>query len=84
MADKVLKTVIQVRRDTAANWELNKATVPAAGEPCFETDTGILKMGDGVTAYESLPAIGAEAVTHGQSGLPSLPAITTPIRPARK
>lgn len=63
MADKVLKTVIQVRRDTAANWELNKATVPAAGEPCFETDTGILKMGDGVTAYESLPAIGAGATS---------------------
>lgn len=63
MADKVLKTVIQVRRDTAANWELNKATVPAAGEPCFETDTGVLKMGDGVTAYESLPAIGAGATS---------------------
>lgn len=63
MADKVLKTVIQVRRDTAANWELNKATVPAAGEPCFETDTGVLKMGDGVTAYESLPAIGAGAAS---------------------
>lgn len=63
MADKVLKTVIQVRRDTAANWELNKATVPAAGEPCFETDTGVLKMGDGVTAYEGLPAIGAGAAS---------------------
>ena len=63
MADKVLKTVIQVRRDTAANWELNKTTVPAAGEPCFETDTGVLKMGDGVTAYESLPAIGAGAAS---------------------
>lgn len=63
MADKVLKTVIQVRRDTAANWELNKATVPAAGEPCFETDTGVLKMGDGVTTYESLPAIGAGAAS---------------------
>lgn len=63
MADKVLKTVIQVRRDTAANWELNKATVPAAGEPCFETDTGVLKMGDGVTTYENLPAIGAGAAS---------------------
>lgn len=63
MADKVLKTVIQVRRDTAANWELNKATVPAAGEPCFETDTGVLKMGDGVTTYEGLPAIGAGAAS---------------------
>ena len=63
MADKVLKTVIQVRRDTAANWELNKTTVPAAGEPCFETDTGVLKMGDGVTTYEDLPAVGAGAVS---------------------
>ena len=41
MADKTLNTIIQVRRDTSENWETKKDVVPAAGEPCFETDTGI-------------------------------------------
>lgn len=58
---KVIKTVIQLRRDTAANWELNKTVIPAEGEPCFEIDTGILRIGDGVTAYGELPKIGAGA-----------------------
>lgn len=47
-------TKIQLRRDTAANWSTNNPT-PSAGEPCFETDTGKLKIGDGVTAYNNLP-----------------------------
>lgn len=54
---KVIKTVIQLRRDTAANWELNKTVIPAEGEPCFEIDTGVLKIGNGITAYGDLPAI---------------------------
>ena len=55
---KVIKTVIQFRRDTAANWEANNGVVPAAGEPCYATDTGILKIGDGITTYGELPEIG--------------------------
>ena len=47
-------TKIQLRRDTAANWTTNNPT-PASGEPCFETDTGKFKIGDGVTAYNDLP-----------------------------
>lgn len=47
-------TKIQLRRDTAANWTTNNPT-PASGEPCFETDTGKFKIGDGVTAYNNLP-----------------------------
>lgn len=46
-------TKIQLRRDTAANWTTNNPT-PASGEPCFETDTGKLKIGDGTTAYNDL------------------------------
>lgn len=46
-------TRIQMRRDTAANWAANNPT-PFAGEPCFETDTGKLKIGDGSTAYNDL------------------------------
>lgn len=47
-------TKIQLRRDTASNWSTNNPT-PSVGEPCFETDTGKLKIGDGITAYNSLP-----------------------------
>lgn len=58
MATKIIKTIFQFRRDTAANWELNKAVVPAAGEPCYDLDNKTLRIGDGTTAYESLPVIG--------------------------
>lgn len=61
MADKTLLTKIQVRRDSASNWELNKSVVLDAGEPSMETDTGIVKFGDGVTDYEHLPEIGGRA-----------------------
>lgn len=50
MARNVL---IEFRRDTAANWTGVNPTLDA-GEPGFETDTGKLKIGDGVTAWTSL------------------------------
>lgn len=55
-------TKIQLRRDTAANWSTNNPT-PSAGEPCFETDTGKLKIGDGITTYNSLPYQGGTSDT---------------------
>lgn len=55
-------TKIQFRRDTAANWATNNPT-PSAGEPCFETDTGKSKIGDGITAYNSLPYQGGTSDT---------------------
>ena len=45
---------MKIRRDTAANWTSVDPT-PAEGEWCLETDTGFVKMGDGVTAWTSLP-----------------------------
>lgn len=57
MATQTIKMKIQFRRDIAANWELYKNEIPAAGEPCFEIDTGILKIGDGETTYGELKAI---------------------------
>ena len=51
------KMVIQVRRDTSANWELHKNVIPSIGEPCFVTDKNILKIGDGVTTFEKLVPI---------------------------
>ena len=55
-------TKIQLRRDTASNWATNNPT-PVSGEPCFETDTGKLKIGDGVTAYNNLPYQGDSGTT---------------------
>ena len=37
---------IKTRRGTAAEWSAANPTL-AAGEPGYETDTGILKYGDG-------------------------------------
>lgn len=45
--------LIQVRRDTAANWTSVNPTL-AAGEMGFETDTGKFKIGTGSTAWTNL------------------------------
>lgn len=67
-----MATQIKVRRDTAANWA-SANPIPAPGEPCYETDTGILKFGDGTTNYNSLSSIssgpgGSGGYTYIQSG----------------
>lgn len=66
---KIIKTVIQFRRDSAANWIINKDVVPAVGEPCFVIDENILKIGDGVTTFENLPAIGGVDVSADEKSL---------------
>lgn len=45
---------IQFRRDTAANWRTYN-TLLASGEPGFETDARLFKVGDGVTTWNTLP-----------------------------
>lgn len=44
---------IQLRRDTAADWTAANPTL-AEGEAGYETDTGLMKIGDGSTAWGSL------------------------------
>ena len=67
---KTMKTTIQLRRDTTANWLVNKDTVPAEGEPCYDLELGTLKIGDGTTTYENLPEIsGAGALTAHYEGV---------------
>lgn len=44
---------LQLRRDTSSRWTSANPTL-AEGEPGFETDTGFIKVGDGVTAWNSL------------------------------
>jgi hypothetical protein len=45
---------IQLRRDLAASW-VNINPILAQGEPGAELDTGKMKLGDGVTAWNQLP-----------------------------
>jgi hypothetical protein len=51
-------TVIKLRGGSAAEWALANPVLDVH-EPGFEEDTGILRIGDGVTAFVDLPGIGA-------------------------
>lgn len=44
---------IQIRRDFAAEWEVNNPIL-ASGEQGYEVDTTFMKVGDGVTDWENL------------------------------
>lgn len=69
---KIIKTVIQLRRDTTANWDMHKNVVPASGEPCYDIDKHTLRIGDGTTTYENLPEIGAGTSAGGDTDLAAL------------
>jgi hypothetical protein len=45
---------IQIRRDTAVNWAAANPVL-ALAEPGLEIDTNLIKYGNGVTAWNSLP-----------------------------
>ena len=54
MAKTVVNTTLKFKRGAAATWvRLNP--VLGSGEPGFETDTGKLKIGDGVSRWIDLP-----------------------------
>lgn len=55
---------IQWRRDTAANWT-SVNPILSEGMPGYEKDTGKLKIGDGVTAWNSLPYSFEGITDHG-------------------
>lgn len=52
-----MAVVIQLRRDTAANWTAENPVL-AIAEPGLETDTNQWKYGDGVTTWINLPYTG--------------------------
>lgn len=64
MAERIIKTIIQFRRDTQANLEAVADTlVLRAGEPCVTldgADKGKIKIGDGVTAWGQLPYLSGD------------------------
>ena len=49
-----MASIIQIRRDTASNWT-SANPILALGEMGAETDTSKIKIGDGVTAWTSVP-----------------------------
>lgn len=56
MATEVIRTTFQFKRGLASAWERNNPIL-APGEPGWTLDTHILKIGDGVTPWNSLNAI---------------------------
>jgi hypothetical protein len=50
---EVIATEIRVRRGTAAEWVYSNEVLNL-GEPGYETDTGLFKIGDGTTAWTGL------------------------------
>ena len=49
---------VKLRRDPAATWT-SRNPILADGEPGFEKDSNALKIGDGVTPWNSLPYFSA-------------------------
>lgn len=77
MATQVINTTFQLKRGTAARWkELN--LVLRQGEPGFEYDTGKLKIGDGLTAYNDLPYQTSKDYVINQSTAATFPLIGEP------
>ena len=64
MSETVLKTVIQLRRGTTAEWTANADVIPAEGEPCLDLDTGLIKYGDGTSKYSELKYSGGTQAAH--------------------
>ena len=60
-AEHKMTTRIKLRRDTATNWTTTNPIL-AAGEPGLETDTGKIKYGDGVTAWDLLSYSGGDTL----------------------
>lgn len=52
---------IQLRRDTSERWKTINP-IPLEGELCFETDTRLRKIGDGVNRYNTLDYLAAENI----------------------
>ena len=54
MATNTVRVTLQIRQDAAADW-LSRNPVLAEGEYALESDTFLLKIGDGVRDWEHLP-----------------------------
>lgn len=61
MSESIIAT-IRFRRGTAALWTQRNPT-PASGEPCYETDTGLVKIGNGIEDWNTLDYLAGAAIT---------------------
>lgn len=59
MAETILNTRIQLRKDTAANWDLFNPVL-ASAELGVNTDNGKMKLGDGTHTWSELPYLSNE------------------------
>ena len=63
MAENRVETTLIVRHGTAANW-VTRNPVLAVGEYGLETNTGLLKIGDGIRAWINLPYLNKLDITY--------------------
>ena len=70
-----VKTTIQVRRDTAANWTSTNPTL-AAGEIGFESDTNKIKIGNGSSTWTALNYASGAGLTASDTA-PASPSVGT-------
>jgi hypothetical protein len=71
---------IQMRRGTAAVWALANPVL-LQGEPGMETDTGVIKVGDGTTAWAALlQGVVAKSLVTTKGDLVGASAGSTPVR----
>jgi hypothetical protein len=72
---------ILLRRDTLENWQANNPVL-LSGEPAYETDSGKLKVGNGISRWLDLPyyygATGATGFT-GSVGATGATGVTGPV-----
>lgn len=61
MADKTVKTRIQIKRETESNWNTASTSTtpfkPLSGELIYYTDKKLLKVGDGTNTPKNLPVL---------------------------
>ena len=55
MSENIIKTRLQLKRETSENWAKATNFIPKEGEPILYTDLNMVKFGDGVTAVNDLP-----------------------------
>lgn len=65
MAEKTINARIQCKIDTAENWKTNNPVL-LVGELGVESDTKLIKVGDGTTSWTSLPYLQYLPLSGGQ------------------
>lgn len=78
MACVTTNAKILLRRDTSANWTSTNPIL-ANGEQGYETDTGRMKIGDGVKTWSQLAYFPNIPVAVFDGGYPSIVYTTGPV-----